>query len=108
MFNKQISKAKALYKDRKAVVHQIKRVLIADEILILSVKDTIVDVAGHTSGTAMNLYLLGVGAAMAYPNAIKEDPDITVEFFLSQPTSVAMSQLQRMGHFNQVTQDGES
>lgn len=98
MFKKNLALIKKLYKDRNSIKHQLNRVLTSDDLLILSVKNNQVDVAGHTSSAAMNVYLLGVGTAMAYASAVKESPDITVHEFLTQPTQVALGQLTTMGY----------
>lgn len=95
MIEKSVGLIRNLYKKRKQIPALIKQFVIADDVMIIMHKDNQFSVNGHTSTDAMTVYMLGVATGMSYKNAKERDPNLTVEDYLYQPTSVALKQIER-------------
>lgn len=107
MIKAQFTKVKTLYAKRKELKHIIERVLTSDDVLVLSVKDKALDVSGHTSSAAMNIYLLGMGTAMAFISTKETTPEITPTEFLSNLNSVALGHLEKRGYLAEPVEPQE-
>lgn len=97
MIEKSVGLIRNLYKKRKQITRLIQQFAIADDAIVILHKDNQFSVSGHSSTDAMTVYMLGVATGMSYKNAKDNDPNLTVEEYLYQPTSVALKQIERQG-----------
>ena len=89
MIQKSIGLARNLLKKRDLVMELVKRIILADEILLITLTDNNLVVSGQTSDDAVNVVMLGTAAAAGYTSAKKREPDLELNQYLEQINTVA-------------------
>ena len=98
MVHKSVGLFRNLFNKRKEVVGLVKDYLEASDIMIISKSETGIKVSGSVSSDAMGLYMIGTATGLSYLKAKEHTPEISLDEFLSQPTTVAITYLERNGH----------
>lgn len=89
MIQKSIGLARNLLKKRDLVKELVKRIILADEILLITLTDNNLVVSGQTSDDATNVVMLGTAAAAGHASAKKREPDLELNQYLEQINTVA-------------------
>lgn len=89
MIQKSIGLARNLFKKRDLVMELVKRIILADEILLITLTDNNLVVSGQTSDDATNVVMLGTAAAAGHASAKKREPDLELNQYLEQINTVA-------------------
>ena len=89
MIQKSIGLARNLLKKRDLVMELVKRIILADEILLITLTDNNLVVSGQTSDDAVNVVMLGTAAAAGHVSAKKREPDLELNQYLEQINTVA-------------------
>ena len=89
MIQKSIGLARNLHKKRDLVMELVKRIILADEILLITLTDNNLVVSGQTSDDAVNVVMLGTAAAAGHVSAKKREPDLELNQYLEQINTVA-------------------
>lgn len=97
MLEKSVGFTRNLIKKRKELLRVIRSYVEADEVLLITRKDEVIDIAGHTSSEAMTLYMLGTTLGVSFKQTKSADPNQDLTNYLSQPTIVATRYLQKEG-----------
>lgn len=97
MLDKPMEFARNLIKKRKDVIKGIQVLVEAEEVLLISRTNGVVDIAGHTSSEAMTLFMLGTTLGVSFKQAKSRNPEMELNDYLSQPSSVAIRFLQNEG-----------
>lgn len=90
MITHNIGIVRKLIAKRKEVLQLVKTYLEADNVIVGSVTNNQFAVQGRTEDTATLVMLLGRILAVGWEGAQKEYPDIKLDEYLVQPTSVAL------------------
>lgn len=97
MIEKTVGLARNLLTKRKEIVQFVKQIALAEDAIIILHTNNKFSVLGHTSDDAMTVYMLGTATGLSYADAKRRDPDLTVDGYLHQPTSVAFKHIERAG-----------
>lgn len=97
MLEKSVGFTRNLIKKRKEILRAIRTYVEADEVLLITRKDSQIDIAGHTSSEAMTLYMLGTTLGVSFKQTKSANPQEDITNYLSQPTLVATRYLQKEG-----------
>lgn len=97
MLNKPIEFARNLIKKRKDVIKGIQVLVEAEEVILISRNNGEINITGHTSSEAMTLFMLGTALGVSFKQAKASNPEIELNDYLSQPSSVALRFLQKEG-----------
>ena len=97
MIEKSVGLLRNLLLKRKEIIQFVKQVAVADDAIIILHTNNKFSVMGHTSDHAMTVYMLGTATGLSYESAKKYDPELTVDGYLHQPTSVAFKHIERAG-----------
>ena len=89
MIQKSIGLARNLLKKRDLVMELVKRIILADEILLITLTDNNLVVSGQTSDDAVNVVMLGTATAAGHASAKKREPDLELNQYLEQINTVA-------------------
>lgn len=89
MIQKSIGLARNLLKKRDLVKELVKRIVLADEILLITITDSNLVVSGQTTDDATNVVMLGTAAAAGHASAKKHEPDLELNQYLEQISTVA-------------------
>ena len=89
MIQKSIGLARNLLKKRDLVMELVKRIILADEILLITLTDNNLVVSGQTSDDAVNVVMLGTAAAAGHASAKKHEPELELNQYLEQINTVA-------------------
>lgn len=89
MIQKSIGLARNLLKKRDLVKELVKRIILADEILLITITDNNLVVSGQTTDDATNVVMLGTAAAAGHASAKKHEPDLELNQYLEQISTVA-------------------
>ena len=89
MIQKSIGLARNLLKKRDLVKELVKRIILADEILLITITDSNLVVSGQTSDDATNVVMLGTAVAAGHASAKKHEPDLELNQYLEQINTVA-------------------
>lgn len=89
MIQKSIGLARNLLKKRDLVKDLVKRIILADEILLITITDSNLVVSGQTSDDATNVVMLGTAAAAGHASAKKHEPELELNQYLEQISTVA-------------------
>ena len=89
MIQKSIGLARNLLKKRDLVKELVKRIILADEILLITLTDNNLVVSGQTSDDATNVVMLGTAVAAGHASAKKREPDLELNQYLEQINTVA-------------------
>ena len=89
MIQKSIGLARNLLKKRGLIKELVKRIILADEILLITLTDNNLVVSGQTSDDATNVVMLGTAAAAGHASAKKREPDLELNQYLEQINTVA-------------------
>lgn len=89
MIQKSIGLARNLLKKRDLVKDLVKRIILADEILLITITDSNLVVSGQTSDDATNVVMLGTAAAAGHASAKKHEPELELNQYLEQINTVA-------------------
>ena len=95
MIEKSIGILRDLIKKRKELVHLVKQVAVADDVITIIHKENKFNVVGHTADVAMTVFMLGTAVAMSYDAAQQQEPELTVHDYMQQPIIIAMKHLER-------------
>ena len=97
MIEKSIGLIRNLIKKRKQLIATVKQLAVADDAIIIIHKENQFTVLGHVEDDAMAVYMIGTATGLGFANAKSRDPNLTVEEYLHQPTSVAFKQIEKQG-----------
>ncbi len=89
MIQKSIGLARNLLKKRDLVKELVKRIVLADEILLITITDSNLVVSGQTTDDATNVVMLGTAAAAGHASAKKHEPELELNQYLEQISTVA-------------------
>lgn len=89
MIQKSIGLARNLLKKRDLVKELVKRIILADEILLITITDSNLVVSGQTTDDATNVVMLGTAAAAGHASAKKHEPELELNQYLEQISTVA-------------------
>ena len=89
MIQKSIGLARNLLKKRDLVKELVKRIILADEILLITITDSNLVVSGQTTDDATNVVMLGTAAAAGHASAKKHEPELELNQYLEQINTVA-------------------
>lgn len=97
MIKKSVGFARNLIKKHKEVIRGVRTLVEAEEVLLISRTNGVIDINGHTSSEAMTLYMLGTTLGVSFKQAKANNPELELDNYLSQPTTVAIRFLQSEG-----------
>ena len=97
MLEKQLAFARNLIKKRKDVIKGIQILVEAEEVILISRTNGEIGITGHTSSEAMTLFMLGTTLGVSFKQAKSNNPELELNDYLSQPSSVALRLLQKEG-----------
>ena len=97
MIEKSVGLLRNLFNKRKQIVEVVKKLALADDAIIIVNVSNNLSILGHTSSDAMSVFMLGTAIGLGYGSANQRDPDLSVDEYLRQPTSVALKQIERQG-----------
>lgn len=97
MIHKSIGLLRNLINKRSELIRTVKEIAIADNVIVITVTDSIHNYSGHTANDAMTLYMLGKTLGCCYAKAAENNVDATMEEYFSQPTAVALAHMNSIG-----------
>lgn len=95
MIEKHIGKFRNLLQKAERLTKCIKQVIEADDVIIISNKESRISISGHTQSTAMNLFLLGKAIGIAYMVDKDIEPKPDLQEYVNQPIKVALNHIER-------------
>lgn len=96
MIKKSIGIVRNLLKKRTLMQELVKKIALADDVLVITNTSNHVAVAGHTESDAMNIVLLGTAVAAGYKAAEHEHIGLELNQYIEQVSGVAFK---RQGEF---------
>ena len=89
MISKSIGVVRNLVNKRALMQELIKKIVLADDVLVITNTDNHIAVSGHTDSDAMNVVLLGTAVAAGYQAATKSITELELNQYLEQVSNVA-------------------
>ncbi len=97
MIEKSVGFLRNLYKKRKSLLNNVVTIVKADDLIIIANINNEYTVTGHTEDDARTVHMLGTAIGSGFRSAKSNDPDLTVDNYLHQPTVVAFNYIERNG-----------
>lgn len=97
MIEKSVGLIRNLYKKRKEIVELVTKYIEANDVIIIVNNADVYSVLGRTESDARTIHMLGVAIGSGFENAKSNDPALTLENYLQQPTTVALNYVERNG-----------
>lgn len=97
MITKSIGLFRNLLNKREQLMGIIKTIAKADNVVVITLHETELSVAGYTDNDPTTLFMLGRATGYCIGQAAKADPNIDISEYLMQPNIVATGYLEKEG-----------